>query len=76
MTRAETESQNKMIKEKLFDLAKDPKKVYKVPSEVKEDVPFLNFSSLENAMAQLKDSAEEFQKIYSNGVAIACCKTK
>jgi len=65
--RAETEVQNKLIREKLFDMAKDPKKVSVTP-ELKEDVPYLNFSSLENAMVQLKEKAEDFQKIYNNGL--------
>jgi N-acetylated-alpha-linked acidic dipeptidase len=63
-TRTETESENRMINEKLFDLAKDPAKVYSSPA-VKTVVPFLNFSSLENALMQLKTSAEEFQRLYS-----------
>lgn len=63
-TRQETETENKMISEKLFDLAKDPKVQYKSPSS-KDMVPFLNFSELENAMARLKDNAEQFQKSYA-----------
>ena len=51
----------------IFDMAKDPKKVSVTP-ELKEDVPYLNFSSLENAMVQLKEKAEDFQKIYNNGL--------
>ncbi len=65
--RAETDIQNKLIRDKLFDLAKDPKKISVTP-ELKEDVPYLNFSSLENAMVQLKEKAEDFQKIYNNGL--------
>ncbi|MDP4261918.1 MAG: transferrin receptor-like dimerization domain-containing protein [Bacteroidota bacterium] len=74
-TRAETETENKIIKEKLYDLAKDPKKQYKSPS-VKEAVPFLNFSNLENALAQLKESTEEFQKLYSKASQMAPAKQK
>jgi N-acetylated-alpha-linked acidic dipeptidase len=65
--RAETEIQNRLIREKLFEMAKDPKKVSITP-ELKEDVPYLNFSSLENAMVELKEKAEDFQKIYNNGL--------
>jgi len=64
--RAETEVQNKMIRDKLFEMAKDPKKVYVTP-QLRQDVPYLNFSSLENSMVQLKEKAEDFQKIYNNG---------
>ncbi|HEY2721369.1 MAG TPA: transferrin receptor-like dimerization domain-containing protein, partial [Chitinophagaceae bacterium] len=64
--RTETDAQNKMLKEKLFDIAKNPKKV-SLPPAPKEDVPFLNFSSLDNSLMALKERAEEFQKMYSSG---------
>jgi N-acetylated-alpha-linked acidic dipeptidase len=67
--RAETETQNKMIKENLFAEAKDPKKKYASP-EVKQAVPFLNFSELDNSLAQLRTSAEEFQKVYANATTL------
>jgi N-acetylated-alpha-linked acidic dipeptidase len=74
-TRAETDQENKMIKEKLYDLAKDPKKNLQSP-KVKEDVPYINFSSLENALVQLKSKAEEFQQQYSNGTGLPVEKQK
>jgi N-acetylated-alpha-linked acidic dipeptidase len=64
--RVETDAQNKMLKEKLFDYAKDPKKT-SIPPKLKEDVPYLNFSSLDNALVGLKENAEEFQKMYGSG---------
>jgi len=72
-TRAETDVENRMIKEKLFDEAKDPKKNYQSP-KAKETVPYLNFSALDNALVSLKDRAEEFQKIYSNGLQMPVAK--
>ena len=54
-TRAETEQENKMINDKLFDLAKDPKKGFQSPKP-KDVVPYLNFSELENKMAELKNT--------------------
>ncbi len=74
-TRAETEQENKMITDKLFDLAKDPKKGFQSPKP-KGHVPYLNFSELENKMAELKTSAEEFQKIYVNGTQLSPEKRK
>jgi N-acetylated-alpha-linked acidic dipeptidase len=74
-TRTETETENKVIKEKLYDLAKDPKKQYKSPS-AKEAVPYLNFSNLENALAGLKESTEEFQKLYSKASQLPTVKQK
>ncbi|HET9826657.1 MAG TPA: transferrin receptor-like dimerization domain-containing protein, partial [Chitinophagaceae bacterium] len=66
-TRTETETQNRMLQDRLFEYAKDPKKVYLNPKQ-KENVPYLNFSSLENAMMDLKQKAKEFQDMYSNGL--------
>jgi N-acetylated-alpha-linked acidic dipeptidase len=74
-TRTETETENKVIKEKLYDLARDPKKQYK-PPPVKEAVPYLNFSNLENALAQLKESTEEFQKLYNKAAQLSPAKQK
>jgi len=74
-TRAETEQENKMITDKLFDLAKDPKKGFQTPKP-KESVPYLNFSELENKMAELKTNAEEFQKLYANGTQLSPEKQK
>jgi N-acetylated-alpha-linked acidic dipeptidase len=67
--RTQTDMQNRMIKEKLFDLAQDPTKPYRAPA-AKEEVPFLNFSDLDNALVQLKSSAEEFQKLYANATRL------
>ncbi len=67
--RTETEMENKMIKEGLYNLAKDPKKTY-LTSATKEPVPYLNFSDLDNTLMQLKTSAEEFQKVYGNATKL------
>jgi len=68
--RSQTEIQNRMIKEKLYDLARDQTKTYRAP-EVKEAVPFLNFSDLDNTLAQLKTSVEEFQKLYATATRLS-----
>ena len=73
--RSETETENKMISEKLFDMASDPLKGFRSPKP-KDAVPYLNFSNLENTMVQLKNSAEEFQKIYGNGMQLTAEKKK
>jgi N-acetylated-alpha-linked acidic dipeptidase len=67
--RSEIETENKIIKEKLFDAAKDPTKFYKTPV-AKDIVPFLNFSSLDNALAMLKTAAEDFQKLYEKAAQL------
>ncbi|MEO6131730.1 MAG: transferrin receptor-like dimerization domain-containing protein [Saprospiraceae bacterium] len=64
-TRTQTDEENNMIRDSLFDLAKDPTKMYRSP-KTKDAVPFLNFSNLENAMVLLKNRSEEFQKQYGD----------
>jgi N-acetylated-alpha-linked acidic dipeptidase len=67
--RTETETENKMVKDNLFNLAKDPTKIYNAPA-TKDAVPYLNFSALENSLVQLKTLAEDYQKIYNNGTQL------
>ena len=68
-TRTETEQENKMIRDKLFDFAKDPTKYFQSP-KVRDAVPYLDFSNLENTMLQLKNTAEEFQNQYSSAIQL------
>ena len=57
--RESTAAENQMIAEKRFVLAADPTEEYHSP-ETKDHVPFLDFSPLQNALAQLKETAETF----------------
>jgi N-acetylated-alpha-linked acidic dipeptidase len=68
-TRTETEQEYKIIQDKLFDIAKDPTKNFQSP-KVEDAVPYLDFSDLENKMAQLKKTAEEFQKQYNSAIQL------
>lgn len=63
--RTQTDIENRMIKDGVYNLAKDPKKTL-LPPAIKEPVPYLNFSDLDNSLVQLKTSAEEFQRNYGN----------
>lgn len=56
--REQTDVENKMVKQKLYTLAADPTHPYKAP-ETKADVPYLNFSMLQNALHQLENAASE-----------------
>jgi N-acetylated-alpha-linked acidic dipeptidase len=51
--RETTAVENQLIKEKRYEQAKDPLIKINTP-EVKEEVPYLNFSSLQNAMTELE----------------------
>jgi N-acetylated-alpha-linked acidic dipeptidase len=68
-TRTATELENNMIRDKLYDLATDPKNNFQSP-KMKDVVPYLNFSDLENAVIQLKEAAEEFQKQYNRAIQL------
>src|SRR5579859_7535301 len=62
--RESTEVENQMLKENRYVLAADPTKKFVAPSP-KEEVPFINFSSLQNAVAKLEKSATAFSELYS-----------
>jgi N-acetylated-alpha-linked acidic dipeptidase len=51
--REQTDVENKMVKQKLFTLASDPTHPFKAP-ETKADVPYLDFSPLQNALHNLE----------------------
>jgi N-acetylated-alpha-linked acidic dipeptidase len=62
--RESTEVENQMIAEKRYVLANDPTERFNPPAS-KEAVPFLNFSSLQNAVANLEKSAATFSDLYA-----------
>jgi N-acetylated-alpha-linked acidic dipeptidase len=58
-TREATEIENRLIDEKRYVQAADPTVKFIAPSK-KDPVPFLNFSTLQNALSQLEHSAREY----------------
>lgn len=60
--RNQTEMENKLLNDKVYQLAQDPKLGLKLPKE-KGFVPYLDFSLLENSMMELKKNAEEFNSL-------------
>lgn len=67
--RTETEAETKMLREKLFSVAYDPTKKLRLQKE-HEAVPHLNFSPLENALDELKNTADSFSKAYAAAVTL------
>jgi N-acetylated-alpha-linked acidic dipeptidase len=59
--REETRSNNQIIANGMLKAVQDPTATFIVPSQ-KEEVPFLNFSPLQNAMAKLNESVKRYQK--------------
>jgi N-acetylated-alpha-linked acidic dipeptidase len=54
-----------MIDEKRYVLANDPKEKY-IPPVKKEDVPYLDFSSLQNAIVALEHATTEFTNLQAS----------
>jgi N-acetylated-alpha-linked acidic dipeptidase len=57
--RKETEVTNKMISDGTLLAVQDPTKTFVMP-EPKEKVPFINFAPLQNALAKLKESTQNY----------------
>ena len=53
---------NKMVSKNVFELAADPKKPFLKPKK-KEAIPYLDFTPLQNEMASLKTSIDQFSTI-------------
>lgn len=67
--RTDDELQKKLVGDKLFALAADPKKTY--TEKAKEGtVPFLNFSAMENSLQRMKESTDSFSKLYPTATSL------
>lgn len=62
--RESTELENQLVKENRYVQAADPTEKY-IPPVSKDPVPYLNFSSLQNAIATLDKSATQFAELYN-----------
>lgn len=73
--RMETEKHNRLLKEGIYELAADPKEYLKIP-DPKEEIPYLNFAPIHNAMNDLKKQAKSFEiASKSNSVDSKTAKT-
>ena len=59
--RDETKSMNQMIANGMLKSVQDPTETFIVPTP-KDDVPYLNFAPLHNALMKLQESARAYQK--------------
>lgn len=57
--RTQAEEHNRLLRDNQYQLAADPKEPFVQP-EVMAEVPYLNFSPLDNALASLDKSANEY----------------
>ncbi len=60
--RSEVEKHNKWVQKDVYGLVMDPKKPIKA-AEAKAEVPYLDFSPLQNVLADLKKSIDTFSKM-------------
>jgi N-acetylated-alpha-linked acidic dipeptidase len=65
--RQSTEVQNELIKKGDYKVGEDPTKNLIAP-EVKPEVPYLDFSPLQNALMNLKKSADSLKVVYENKI--------
>lgn len=63
--REETKATNRMITDGYLGLAQDPTEVFVMP-KTKDNVPYINFAPLQNALANLQESAKNFDKAMQN----------
>ena len=68
--REETRNTNQLIANGMLKSVQDPTKMYIVP-QPKENVPYLDFSPLQNAVAKLNESVKSYQAARKNGIAAA-----
>jgi len=68
--RERTEVESQLLKEKSYSYAFDPNDKLLAPKQ-KADVPFLNFSSLQNAMSKLEKSTNALQAYASSNLSAA-----
>lgn len=62
--RESTEVENQLIRENRYVLANDPTQKY-IPPVVKDPVPYLNFSNLQNALSALEKASSQFAELQS-----------
>ncbi len=73
--RTDAEMEKKFATEKIYELSNDPT-LHLKPKLSKGEVPFLDFSTLDNALVQLKSKTEEFQQLYTKASSLDAAKLK
>ncbi len=65
-SRETTEVENQLLKEKQYTYAADP--LHKeLPPAAKDEVPFLNFAALQNAMTGLENASKQLETLIAKG---------
>jgi N-acetylated-alpha-linked acidic dipeptidase len=66
--RTESERKNRLIEEVAYSLAADPTETYEPPSP-DDDVPYFNFSPVQNAVAELERVSAEYDRALTAAVS-------
>jgi Predicted aminopeptidases len=66
-TKENTEIENQLIKQHDYTLASDPTKTFIVPKP-KDEVPYLDFSPLQNALSSLQKSSDSLSSVWNRAV--------
>ncbi len=66
-TKENTEIENQLIKTNAYVLANDPTKTF-IVQKTKEEVPYLDFSPLQNALSALQKSSDSLSKVWYKAV--------
>ena len=73
-TRTSTERENELVKMNAYALAADPTQTY-VPPTAKDEVPYLSFAALQNAVRKIEQSANtldgEIRRVLESGLTRA-----
>ena len=73
-TRTSTERENELVEMNAYVLAADPTQTY-VPPTAKDEVPYLSFAALQNAMREMEQSANtldgEIRRVLESGLTRA-----
>jgi N-acetylated-alpha-linked acidic dipeptidase len=73
--RTDAEWDQKIAKEKLYELAADPRQKVGPPVQ-KSEVPYFDFSKLENSLVELKKKADEFNGLWPAAMKLSADKKK
>jgi N-acetylated-alpha-linked acidic dipeptidase len=71
--REDTKFLNKLIEDGSLKASQDPRETFVVPKP-KDEVPFLNFAPLQNALTKLQESAKNYQDAAKDGGVSAASK--
>jgi N-acetylated-alpha-linked acidic dipeptidase len=63
--RRETVFQNKLIADSIYERAGDPEKTFVVP-QAEQAVPYFDFAPLQNALAALHQSADDYARVFDS----------